>query len=125
LGLVLVAAYGGGCGSGDASKPELPASVSPGWSRGDLQRSAAPAGLPLSAAPPVCWKAEYKGEGAVSVWVCGYRAGASAFDAVQRMPAAPSEVKFQKGLYLVVVRWAQVSQAGITALVGAIQRSLP
>jgi hypothetical protein len=79
----------------------------------------------MAATPPVCWKADYKGEGDVSVWVCGYRATASAFDAAQRMPDAAGEVKFQKGLYLVVVRWKDVSQAAITALVSAIQRALP
>lgn len=113
------------CRVGDAPKPDLPASVSPGWTRGELQSSAAPAGLPTAAQPPACWKADYKGEGAVSVWVCGYRVSASAFDAAQRMPAAADEVKFQKGLYLVVVQWKNVSQAAITALVSAIQRSLP
>ena len=114
-----------GCGAGDAPKPDLPASVSPGWSRGDLQLSAAPAGLPATATPPVCWKTDYKGEGEVLVWVCGYRASASAFDASQRMPSAAGEVQFQKGLYLVVVQWKNVSQAAITALVSAIQRALP
>lgn len=41
------------------------------------------------------------------------------------MQSAAREVKFQKGVYLTVVQWSNVSQAGITALVGAIQRSLP
>lgn len=95
--------------------------------------SAPPPRLPQSATPPVCWKADYISvnsdsaaeHGSATVWVCGYRASASAFDAVQRMASAPSEVRFQKGLYLVVVAWSQVSQAGITTLVSAIERALP
>ena len=90
-----------------------------------METSGPPARLPQTATPPVCWKADYAGEGAVTVWVCGYRATASAFDAAQRMPSAASEVKFQKGVYLTVVQWQNVSQAGITALVGTLQRSLP
>lgn len=90
--------------------------------------SAAPARLPQSATPPVCWKADYTSTsdpGSATVWVCGYRASASAFDAAQRMAPAPSEVRVQKGVYLVVVGWSQVSQAGITTLVSAIERALP
>src|SRR5579862_3438770 len=113
------------CGSGDAPKPDLPASVSPGWSLGGMQTSAAPAGLAASARPPVCWKADYKGDGAATVWVCGYRSSGSALDAVQRMASAPDEVKFQKGQYLVAVQWSSASQAAITALVGAVQKRLP
>jgi hypothetical protein len=90
-----------------------------------MQPSAAPAGLPASPAPPVCWKADYKGNGTATVWVCGYSSSASAFDALQRMSSAPSEVKFQKGVYLVAVQWEGASQASITALVGAIQKRLP
>ena len=59
------------------------------------------------------------------MWVCGYRVSGTAFEAVQRMPPAANEVKFQKGLYLVVVQWNNVTQTSITALVGAIQKSLP
>jgi hypothetical protein len=79
--------------------------------------------LPQLGTPPVCWKADYSGEGDVTVLVCGYRT--SAFEAEQRMPAAADEVKFHRGPYLVVVHWNNASHAGITALVGAIQRSLP
>lgn len=90
--------------------------------------STPPARLPQSATPPACWKADYTSaadRGNATVWVCGYRASASALDAAQRMPPAPSEVRFQKGLYFVVVDWSQVSQAGITTLVSAIERTLP
>jgi len=45
------------------------------------------------------------------------------------MTAAAHEVKFQKGLYLVVVQWNvqsdTTSQAAITALVGALEKTLP
>lgn len=90
-----------------------------------MEASGLPERLPPSRTPPVCWKADYAGEGAATVWVCGYRVSGSAFEAAQRMQSAAREVKFQKGVYLVVAQWNNVSQAGITALVGAIQRSLP
>lgn len=90
-----------------------------------MEQSSAPDRLPQSQTPPVCWKADYAGEGDVSVWACDYRAEAGAFDAAQRMPAGANEVKFQKGQYLVVVRWNNVSHGGITALVSSLQRTLP
>jgi hypothetical protein len=84
-----------------------------------------PARLPRQATPPVCWRADYASEGEATVWACGYRVSGSAFDAWQRMDSAANEVKFQKGRYLVIVQWNNVSHSGITALVGALQRSLP
>ena len=97
--------------------------------------SAPPARLPQSGTPPVCWKADYTSaadpgnatvvSGSATVLICGYRVSASAFDAAQRMVPAPSEVRFQKGVYFVVVAWSQISQAGITTLVSAIERALP
>jgi len=111
-----------GCGTGDAAKPDLPASISPGWKLQNMAASAPPASLPQLGAAPVCWKASYTGNGDVTVQVCGYHV--SAFEAAQRMPSAANEVKFYKGVYLVIVHWDNVSQASITALVGALQRSL-
>lgn len=81
--------------------------------------------MPKGGTPPLCWKADYVNGGTATVWVCGYRVSGSAFDAWQRMNSAANEVKFQKGNYLVIVQWSNVSQADITALVGAIQRILP
>ena len=112
------------CSPGDAPKPDLPTSISPGWTLRKVE-SGSPERLPPAETPPVCWKADYASEGTATVWVCGYRVPGSAFEAVQRMQSAAHEVKFQKGLYLVVVQWNNVSQAGITALVGAVQRALP
>jgi hypothetical protein len=128
-----------GCSSGAARKPDLPASISPGWSLKQMDVSTPPARLPqsgtLSGTPPLCWKADYTSaadhggatvlSGNATVLICGYRVSASAFDAAQRMTPAPSEVRFQKGVYLVVVGWTDVSQAGITTLVSAIERALP
>jgi hypothetical protein len=112
-----------GCSSGAAPKPDLPVSVSPGWSLRGMVVSEPPAGLPQLGTPPVCWKADYAGEGDATVRVCGYRV--SAFEAEQRMPFSANQVKFHKGVYLVIVQWNDASQASITALVGAIQRNLP
>ncbi len=114
-----------GCSPGAAAKPDLPASVSPGWKLTKLETSQPPARLPQSGTPPACWLANYAGESTANVWVCAYPASTGAFDAAQRMPSTATEVKFQKGSYLVVVQWTTASRADITALVGAIQRSLP
>ena len=98
-------------------------SVSPGWTLRGIAVSEPPAGLPQLGTPPVCWKADYTGESGATVLVCGYRA--SAFEAEQRMPFSANQVKFHKGVYLVLVRWDNASRAAVTALVGAIERSLP
>ncbi len=94
LFVALLAALSSGCGSGPAAKPDLPQSVSPGWKLMSFVESPVPAGVPV-VTPPQCWKAQYQGEGTAEVWVCGYRASGSAFDAVQRTPAAAQAVKFQ------------------------------
>jgi hypothetical protein len=85
---------------------------------------AAPAGTPPDGAPE-CWKAEYSGQGSAQVWICGYKASTSAFDAVQRARAEAQTVKFQKGSYLVLVKWNNVPKASLTALVRAIQKAVP
>jgi hypothetical protein len=114
------------CGPGETAKPDLPASVSPGWKQTKSESGGAPARLAQSTPPQACWRFEYAGEGPVTVWACGYRASASAFEAVQKMTPSASEVKFHRGRYLIVVDWgAGVSHTGVTVLVGAIQRSLP
>jgi hypothetical protein len=90
-----------------------------------MEASGAPARLPKSSTAPACWRAEYAGDGAVTVWACEYGTQTSAFEAVQKMTPAAEEVKFHKGRYLIVVDWKNVSQENITTLVRAIQRSLP
>ena len=124
----LLAASAVSCSRGEPRKPDLPASISPGWSLKQMDVSSPPARLPQSGTPPVCWKADYTSSadrGNATVIACGYRASAGALDAAQRMTPAPGEVRFQKGVYFVVVGWNGVSQAGITTLVSAIERALP
>jgi len=113
------------CGSiSGPGKPDLPASVSPGWSRLSYDKAPPPAGLPEGPAPE-CWKGNYRGSDATAeVWVCGFRAEGSAFDAVQRARAEANTVKFQEARYLVIVRWNGGSRADVTALVRAIQKAL-
>lgn len=113
------------CGSiGGPGKPDLPVSVSPGWSRIDYNQAPPPAGLPEGPAPE-CWKANYRGaDGTAEVWACGFRAEGSAFNAVQRARAEANTVKFQEGRYLVIVRWSGGSRVDVTALVRAIQKAL-
>ncbi len=90
-----------------------------------LDRVAAPGGIPPEGSP-ACWKAEYASEqGSAQVWICGYKASTSAFDAVQRARAEAQTVKFQQGASLVLVKWNNVPKASLTALVRAIQKAVP
>jgi hypothetical protein len=90
-----------------------------------MMETGSPERLPQVGAPPICWRADYAGDGDATVWICGYRVSATAFEAAQRMPPAAQQVNFQKGLYLVIVHWNNVSQTSITTLIRAIQRGLP
>jgi hypothetical protein len=113
------------CGSvSGPSKPDLPTSVSPGWSRVSYDQAAPPAGLPEGPTPE-CWRANYRGaEGTAEVSVCGFRAEGSAFNAMQRARAEANTVKFQEARYLAIVQWNGGSRADVTALVRAIQKAL-
>jgi hypothetical protein len=125
LSLLLAGLICGACGEVSMPRrPDLPASVSPGWTRKSYEASAPPPGLPDPAAP-VCWKAEYAGTGSsAEVWACGYRGSGSAFDAEQRARAEANTVKFQEGNYLVIAKWNGGSRAEVTALIRGVQRSL-
>ena len=116
------------CGAVQAPEPELPQSVSPGWTRVALRRAGTPAGIPTAGAPQ-CWKADYSGQAApqsrAEVWTCWYKASGSAFDAMQRARAEAQTVKFQQGNYLVLVNWNDSPKANLTALVRAVQKALP
>ena len=119
----LAAVMAGGCGGGAAGKPELPASVTPGWKLGSYEATAKPAEVPES---PECWKAAYAAEQAkAEVVICGYKVEGSAFDAAQRARAEAETVKFQAGRYLVQVKWSNTTKTNITALVRAVQKVLP
>jgi hypothetical protein len=114
-----------GCGADSPpGKPELPLSVSPGWTRKSFEHANPPPGLPDNAKPE-CWKAEYAGPGAAEVWTCGFAVEGAAFDAMQRTRAEAGTVKFQAGKFLVLVKWTSGSKETITALVRAVQKSLP
>lgn len=113
-----------GCGeTAPAGKPELPASVSPGWSQKSFAHTDPPAGMPAGQKTD-CWKADYSGPGNATIWTCGFAAESGAFDAAQRFPSGADRVKFQSGKYLVVTQWTGGSKAEITALVRAVQKSL-
>ena len=109
-----------GCGSSLPPKPELPASVSPGWHLDSFASTPQPADLPGS---PECWKGSYSGQGAAEVLICGYPQG-GAFDAAQRARSEGQAVKFDQGRYFVLIRWNNSPKAVITALVRSIQKSL-
>jgi hypothetical protein len=113
-----------GCGAGASAKPDLPSSVSPGWKLASYAQSPAPEGIPGTATPPQCWKAQYTGQGTADVWLCGYKVSGSAFDAVQRTRAEAQTVKFQEGNYLVLVKWNAVPKTNLTALIRTIQKTL-
>ena len=90
-----------------------------------MDPSQPPATLPRTGAAPLCWTADYASGGSATVQVCGYRSKEIAFEALQQLPPAANQVQFQKGVYLVIAQWNNVSQAGITALVTALQKTLP
>jgi len=112
------------CGPNPAAKPDLPQSVSPGWTLGSFGDALVPQELPPGGTPPQCWKAQYAGPGSADVWVCGYKVTGGAFDAVQRARAEAQTVKFQEGRYLVLVKWNAVPKTSLTALIRAIQKTL-
>jgi hypothetical protein len=111
------------CSGGQPAKPDLPASVSPGWTLSSYVPAARPDEIPADGSPQ-CWKAEYGGQGSAQVWVCGYKASTGAFDAVQRARAEAQTVKFQQGAYLVLVKWNATPKANLTALVRAVQKAM-
>jgi hypothetical protein len=104
-------------------KPDLPQSVSPGWQLASFDPSPVPEGIPDTSTPE-CWKAAYKGEGTADFWICRYKVEGGAFDAVQRARAEAQTVKFQEGLYLVLVKWNAVPKTNLTALIRAVQKTL-
>jgi hypothetical protein len=113
-----------GCGEGAKTKPELPESVSPGWKRGSLAETPLPPEIPKSGTPPVCWKADYTGQGTAEIFVCRYGVAATAFDAVQRVPAEAQTVKFQVDAWFVLVKWNGAEKTDVTALIRAVQKAL-
>lgn len=123
ISLLLAAALAAACGERPPAKPDLPQSVSPGWTLKTYEAAPPPPGLPAGN-PPECWKADYTSTGAAQIWVCGYRISGSAFDAVQRARAEADTVKFQEGNYLVIAKWTGVARADITALIRAVQKTL-
>src|ERR1017187_1391130 len=104
ISLLLAAAMAANCSERAPAKPDLPQSVSPGWTLKTYEASPPPPGLPAGNAPD-CWKAEYANTGAAQIWIGGYRVSGSAFDAVQRARAEADTVKFQEGKYLVIAKW--------------------
>ncbi len=116
-----------GCSASKASEPDLPRSVSPGWTRTALARAPLPAAVPPAGAPQ-CWKADYSGQAgprtSAEVWVCVYATSDGAFDAMQRARAEAQMVRFQDRRYLVLVKWNDAPKASLTALVRAIQKAV-
>jgi len=96
-------------------KPDLPASVSPGWTLKSCE--------PVPAKPD-CWQANYASAGTAQVQICAYAVEGGAFDALQRTPTEADAVKFQEGKYLLIVKWNGVTRPDITALVRAIQKAM-
>jgi hypothetical protein len=111
------------CSSAPPPKPDIPASVSPGWKLSSFDKAAPPPEIPAHGAPS-CWKAAYAAEGIADVWICGYKARANAFDATQRVRAEAQAVKFQEDRYFVLVKWNNVPKARITVLVRALEKAL-
>ena len=106
--LVLAACSGGG-----NTAPDLPQSVTPAWKQTSLTQTSGP-----------CWNAAYASGGSAIVNACRYSSDAMALDAAQHAHSEANAVHFQQGRWFVIVRWNNVSQAEITALVRAVQKSL-
>ena len=111
------------CGGGSAARPDLPASVAPGWNLTSLDRTAAPPDLPAGGSP-ACWTAVYSGPGSVEIWVCGYASETGAFDAEQRTRAEAQTVTFQEGKRLVIAQWKEAKRTDLEALIRTIQKRL-
>jgi len=123
--LLLACALLAGCGGGaSTAKPEMPDSVSPGWKLNSLTETPAPPEIPKTGTPPVCWKADYAGQGTAQIFICRYAVEAAAFDAAQRVPAEAQAVKFQSGAWFVLVKWNATAKADLTALIRAVQKAL-
>jgi len=105
------------CANSQDTKPELPSSVSPGWSLKSFNKAP-------GTGSPVCWNADYEGSGSAAVSVCRYATDAGAFDAVQRARAEAQTVKFQVGVNEVLVHWNNAPKTNLEALIRTIQKAL-
>ena len=123
VALVALSVFLVACGENQPAKPQLPASVSPGWKLTALTQSAAPQEVP-EGVKPECWRANYGGTGTAQIWLCRYSAETNAFDAAQRARAGAQTVKFQEGEYLVLVQWNNAPKADLAALIRAVQKTL-
>jgi hypothetical protein len=122
--ILLLALIMAACGvASPPGKPDLPASISPGWKMKTYAAAPPPEGLP-DGFKPVCWKADYEGSGnaVAEVWICGY--AVSAFEPMQRARAAANTVKFYKGRYLILVRWNGGTRTDVTALMRGLENAL-
>lgn len=127
----------GACGE-SPPKPTLPEQMSPGWKLTSFNPSAAPLYIPYPSsrhspgqdqqfsAPRStdCWQAIYSGPGVAQIWLCRFSATSSAFDAWQRVRADSQTVKFQEGVYLVLVKGRNTSTRDLNALMRATQTAL-
>jgi len=124
VALVALSVFLVACGENQPAKPDLPASVSPGWKLTALTRSVAPPPEVPEGGKPDCWQANYGGTGTAQIWLCRYSAETNAFDAAQRARAGAQTVKFQEGEYLVLVQWNNAPRAALAALIRAVQKTL-
>jgi hypothetical protein len=124
VALVALSVFLVACGENQPAKPDLPASVSPGWKLTALTRSVAPPPEVPEGGKPDCWQANYGGTGTAQIWLCRYSAETNAFDAAQRARAGAQTVKFQEGEYLVLVQWNNAPRADLAALIRAVQKTL-
>lgn len=112
------------CAAGPPAQPDIPNSISPGWKLESMAKAARPAELPPGGSP-VCWKANYAGQGAAEAWLCWYKETANAFESTQRVRAEAQAVKFQKGHFFVLVKWNNVPKVSLMALVRGLEKALP
>ena len=115
------------CSSGAGKPPKVPESAAFGWQLKSLNKTE-----PSSAPPTVqqlgfreSWRAEYRGPGTVHVDLYRLKAEAAGLEMMQRWRAEANSVAFFNRHYFVVVRWESADRAALTALVGALEKSLP
>lgn len=112
------------CGASAPGQPDLPASISPGWTRTQFEHLTAPPVQVAKDGNPDCWKATYSGPGVATAAVCAYKVETSAFEAVQRTRAEANTVRFQSGRQFILIQWTTATRDEIATLIRGVQKAL-
>ena len=122
--ILLASLWLAACGSTVPAQPDLPASVSPGWTRTLIEHLPEPPPGVSKDGNPDCWKATYSGPGTATATVCSYKVETSAFEALQRTRAEANTVKFQSGSRFILIHWTTATRDEIAILIRGVQKAL-